>query len=190
MPQTIRQKTYLPNAVVGGAEVSLGLAPTPNTGVTLKRFERPVQVARLTLAAFVVSMTAANDFGGTLLVDLPNSKLLIVGTVVDLAVTVAGLATNTAVSLDVAVGTVTTASAAFSNAGEKDIVAKIDGVGATATGTVKGASAAAETNVLVAAGATNKLWLNASSPVTSGTGTATFTGTIDVYYVDLGTPSA
>lgn len=171
-----KQKTILPNLTVGRR------VGTPTTGAALST--RPLVTQRITLSGFVVSMAAADDFGGTKLLDLINADLVIVSAVLNLAVVVAGLAVNTAAALDVALGTVTTASAAFSNAGEKDVVPKIDGVGATATGTVIGQGTTTEALKAIAAGASNALFLNASSAVTTGTGTATFTGTIDLIMVD------
>lgn len=188
MTHKIKQRFLSPNLEIDGAKALDQLDFTAATGASIERKFGVLRVAEITLSSFVVSMTAANDFGGTKICDLPNTNLLVMGVMVDLAVTVAGLATNTAASLDVAIGTVTTASVDFSNAGEDNLVAKIDGVGATATGTVEGHSGAL-TSVLVTAGASNALYLNASSPVTTGTGTATFSGTIRVFYFDLSVAS-
>lgn len=174
-----------------GLTDGVSLPITAASGVVATDRPHFIRKIRLQLTSKAVSMAAANDFGGSKIGDLPATNLIVLGVVVDLAVTVAGLAVNTAAALDVAVGTATTASTDFSNAGEDNLMAKVDGVGGTATGTVKGAGASdgALANVLLAAGA-KAVYLNASSAVTSGTGTATFTGWVDVFYIDLGDHSA
>mgnify|MGYP000169461665 CR=1 FL=1 len=194
MARTIRQVQLHQNARFGDSTAEAvdfdgTVGPVANTagGVTRSATTaRPTVRYVLTLTAAVVSMISTADFGSVKLVDLPNRKLLLKGCVVDLAVTIAGMTTQAVTSLTVAVGTVLTASTAFANAGEKNVVAALTGVGGTATGTVNGASLSAETNVIIAAGASNAVYLNASQPVTSGTGTATFTGTVELYFEDLG----
>lgn len=189
MTLKIRQKTLIPNATrVGDLEVLNPTDPTPNTGVTLTQKEHvPVYKATLTLADFDIDMDSGDDFGGTKLVDLPTNNLVIVAVNVDLAATVSGLATNTVETVDFAVGTATTASTDFSNGGEDNLMEKVDGVGAAATGTIKGASGSdgGLGNVVLAAGS-KAIYLNASSPVTTGTGTVTLDGTVEVFYMDLG----
>lgn len=184
MVQKERQRTINTNISDGNTRGVSGVL----AGVTLKEGVLIPKRVTMQLAAVVLSMTAAQDFGSLKLCDLPTTNLRFKGAFVDLSITVAGLTTNTAVSVDVALGTVATASAAFSNAGEQNLIQKIDGVGGTATGTVKGASATEGTPVTqveLAAGA-KAVYLNASSPVTSGTGTVTITGTVEFVYEDLG----
>lgn len=183
MASKIKNRVLLDNAAVGNARITAGSAVTPGTGVTLDSQALVMRRARLKLTAFNVTVTAALDYGGTKLCDLPANKILIVGTVVDLSCAITGTGATLA-AVDLAVGTVTTASAAFSNAGEKNIVAKID---CTAGGVIDGASASAETNVLIAAG-TNAIYVNVASACTAD-GAATLDGYIDIYYYDLGTPS-
>lgn len=182
MTQKFNQTTLAPGLTDG---VTDPLVAT--TGVVATSTPHFVRKVRLQLTNKVVSMTAAQDFGSTKLADLPAGNMIVLGVVADLAVTVAGLTVNTAAALDVALGTTATASVDFSNAGEDNLMQKVDGVGGSATGTVKGAglSDGALSNVGLAAGA-KALYLNASSAVASGTGTATFTGWVDVFYVDMG----
>lgn len=181
MPQKFRGLQNIPSLVADEHRVSHGTSPTPNSagGVSMEKFSRPPQWVRLRLTAAVLSMTAANDYGSLKLADLPNANLQILGAKFALTATMAGFASNVGTALDVALGTVATASAAFSNAGEKDLIPKVDATGAGATATIAGAGTSTEAEKFIAAG-TNAVYLNASSPVTSGTGTLTITGYVDL----------
>lgn len=176
-----KQRTTLEHAFIDNAELRMGLSVTPGTGVIAEYAANPYRRARLKLTGFVVSVTAANDYGGTKLCDLPNSNLMILGAIVDLQAT-AGGGFSTLANLDLAIGTVTTASAAFSNAGEDNIVPKID---SSAGGVVDGASGSTEVNVFLAAG-TNALFVNVATGNIATDGTVTLDGYIDVIYLDLG----
>ncbi len=150
------------------------------TGATLDVKSPPVLHATITLAADTLDIEAANDYGALQLSnDLPAAYML-VATKLALTFTHADL-TGDASTVDVAVGTVTTASVDFTNAGEDDLREKIDATGTT-TGTVTGLAAAGASLV---PGITTDLFLNASSPVTAGTGVLTLTGDIDVWYIPL-----
>lgn len=185
MGQKINQKTILANLSEGDSTLLTGAIFTPTTGIaqTLKSLQAKVRKERFTLTSVVVSDVSTNDFGGTKLFDLANTNLVILGCYFTAAVTIAGMTTQACTSLTAAVGTVTNASTTFANAGEKSIVGSMTGVGAGATGTIKGALSP---SLLIAAGASNAIFLNIAQPVTSSTGTATFTGRIDLFYIDLG----
>jgi hypothetical protein len=171
-----------------GSVVEEAAAVTPNTAglVALTEQAQPIKRAILTLTAAELEMISTENYGDLLLATFANTNILILGAVVDLAVTMAGFATDVLTSLDIAIGTVPTASTDFSNASEDDLCQKIDGVGAGATGTVKGAVAAAIGVVAKTAAADNKVYLNGSSPVTTGTAVATVTGTVEILYVERG----
>lgn len=182
------KRFHIPPDMIG--EVVGKISPTPTTGVAVVEAARMPQLVTLTLTAKAVSVDSGDDFGSVELVTLPNSNLLITACVVDLAATVSGLATETVETVDYAIGTVPTASTNFANAGEDNLTPKIDGVGAAASGTVKGASSSSTINVLVAAAADNKVYLNVATPVTADTGTITVTGTVKLVVLDLGAPAA
>jgi hypothetical protein len=179
-------------AKILGSAVEEASAVTPNAAglVTLGEQAQPIKRAVLTLTAAELDMAAADNFGSLLLATLPNTNILILGAVVDLAVVMSGFASNVLTTLDIAVGTAATASTDFSGANEDNLCQKIDGVGAGASGTVKGAVAAAIGVVALTAAADNKIYLNGSSPVTTGTGTATCTGTVEILYVERGVAAA
>lgn len=135
----------------------------------------------ITLAADTLSMTAANDFGSLqLTATLPALYRIQAVSLTGLTFTHTDLAGD-ASTVDIALGTVVTASIDFSNAGEDDIRAKIDATGTT-TGTISGPVAIAASEI---PGNTTDLFLNASSPVTAGTGILTLTGDIDIWYIPL-----
>lgn len=182
--QKLRGNYVIPGLQVGGGVAITPAAPTAATFVTQTLRTLPVRSVLFNLAAFTVAMSAANDFGSRKLCDLPNTNLIILGAAIDLTGTVSGFASDVGTAVDLALGTVATASAAFSNAGEKDIVPKIDGTGAGTTVTITGANTTTEKNTFIAAGASNAIFVNASDPVTTGTGTLTLAGTIELFYID------
>lgn len=184
MVQKLRGRVVAPGLQIAGAPVITPLLPTAATGVTAAARTLPVRSMLFTVTALALTMSAANDYGSVKLCDLPNTNLIILGAAVDLTGTVSGFASDVGTAVDLAIGTVATASAAFSNAGEKDIVPKIDGTGAGTTSTIVGANTSTEANKFIAAGASNALYINASDPVTSGTGTLTLTGTVEIFYID------
>ena len=184
MVEKIRTSIMIPNYIEGDAAALKGDLLTPGTGVAIgERFGAVIRRTRLVLTSFLVNDVSTSDFGGTSLLTFANTNLLILGAYLSCAVTIAGMTTQACTSLIAAIGTVTTASTTFANAGEKNIIASMTGVGAGATGTIGGALGS---NVTIAAGASNQLFLNIAQPVTSGTGTATFTGRLDLVYADLG----
>lgn len=164
------------------------LRPTPVAGVTMKQRGYIWQRAIFTLDDFAVTVAAASDFGGTKLCDLPNTNFLLLGIVVDLVSTLTGFTSNAGSALDLALGTVVTASTGFTNAGEDDLLQKLDGAGAGSPGTVKGASDATVANQYLVAAA-RSIFVNVADPVTAATGTVTLDGTIEVVYAMLGKPS-
>jgi hypothetical protein len=83
--------------------------------------------------------------------------------------------------IDWALGTVALTSTDFSNAGEKNVVTEAD---VAALGVMQKATATAEANVGLAQGS-NALYLNIQATIGT-TATQSFSGTIRLYYIDLG----
>ncbi len=191
--KTKQQHTFENMMLPGKIKLTAPSIPVAANSIPMEFAGFPMLRARFLLAGKTISMAAASDFGAIQLCDLPNKNLILAGAMIDAAYTVAGFATNTGVTTDWAIGTVTTASVDFSNTGEDNLMEKVDGVGATAAGTVKGHSfdMASPALIFLDAAATNDVFLNASQPVTSGTGVITFTGGfVDIFYHDLGEPAA
>lgn len=172
---------------LNGDKITTGASVTPGSGIALDSKALPIKRATLTLSAEAVNIASANDYGSVKLVDLPVKFLLIKAVDLDLDVTVSGFATDQASTLDMAVGTVALSSTDFSNTGEQDLVDEYGAVGAMATGTANGHSFsnANPADFYIADGATYDIYLNVQGAVTSGTGIATFTGTVDIFYIDL-----
>lgn len=175
-------RTVLTNPVLGGARVISSLTPTAGTGSRVENLSSLVQRSRFKLTGMVAAVLAANDYGSVKLCDLPNTQILVLGVIVDLSAAVAGTGSSLA-NVDLAVGTVATASAAFSNAGEKNLCPKID---CTAQGVIDGASGSTETNVLIAAGASNAVYLNVATGNITTDGSVTLDGFVDIIYLDIG----
>lgn len=150
------------------------------TNATVVAKVAPVKHVTITLAADTLDMDSGDDFGALQLSDDLPAAYRVVACSLALTFTHADL-TGDASTVDVALGTVTTASTDFSNAGEDDLREKIDATGTT-TGTVAGALAVGASEI---PGVTTDLFLNASSPVTAGTGVLTLTGDIDLWYIPL-----
>lgn len=180
----VKQRTIHENAVLGDYDVQqpvLG-AGTPGTGVVAIKGARSVTRLTLDLTNVAVAVDADDDFGGTLLLTLPNTPVRILGVLVDLVATAAG-GFSTLANLDVAVGTVVTASADFSNAGEDNLVAKIDG---TSGGVVAGGGAVPSSGHLdVAAAADNEIWVNVATGNIATDGTVTLNGTVTLLLLEV-----
>lgn len=197
MSSKVKQLTYHENIVLEGHHVQAGGALVPETGVTLDtadlKLQNPlIRREKLLLTDLEVDVLAANDFGSTKLFTFPANNILFLFALLDLTAAVAGFAVNTVAAVDIALGTAAIAAPGdFTNAGEDDITLKIDGVGAAATGTIKGVSDATLVNALIAAG-TNAVYANVADGVTtaSGTGVLTLNGLVEITYLDLSKPSA
>lgn len=181
MVATARQKKRFHSIALEEHDVAMGGVPVAGTGVTVEKGARSVQRMRLRVDGLVVNVDADDDFGSHLLATLPNADLMILGCIVSLTA-VAGGGFSTLANLDVAVGTVATASTDFSNANEDDLVAKIDG---TAGGVVAGGGTIPSSNVVhLAAAADNEVYLNLATGAIATDGTVTLTGFVDVLYID------
>jgi hypothetical protein len=163
----------------------------PGTGVTLKDDALVPRRARLTLSGFVVSVTAALDYGGTKLVDLPDSNIHLLGAEFNLTLVKGGVTNGleAAVDLDVGVGTAT-ASAQTLATTMIDILEKqdldTDALSLTMAVHTQGQSTATMPKQ-IADSATSALYLNVASPAgITADDTVTVSGTVDLFYIDLG----
>lgn len=183
MVNKLRGRTIMEHAApTEGGEVHSGRAVTATTanGVVAVDHTRLMRKVRLMLTNFTVTDLGANDYGSLKLCDLPNTALLFVGAVVNLTAAGTG-GVDTIANLDVAVGTVATATTAFSNAGEKNLCPKID---VSSGGVCQGQSTSSETNVFITAGSSNSVYLNIGD-VISTDGTVVFNGYVELFYYDL-----
>lgn len=194
------QKTNQPQHFSGAVEMtsdvvvkegnSAGGALTPGTGVaaTFDRL-RATRHVRLTLTGFVVDITAALDYGGTKIVDLPDSNLVLLGIEADLEM-VKGEVTNgleAATDITVAIGTAVASNATLSAAMEDvmDAIAYTASDASPAHQIHSHADAALSYPILLSDAAALALFFNLAATITADDA-LTISGTIDLYFVDVG----
>lgn len=170
---------------IDGAVIDNGDSVTPNiaAGVSIDTRARPVRMARLTLTGVEVDIAAADDFGSVKLLDFPAGTVIVLGVNLDLVATADGAVITDVTAVDYAVGSVALTSTDFSNAGEDNLVAEND---VAAAGVMNARTTAALALPLTLDAGNNDVYLNVQAAVASGTGTVSFTGTVDVFYFDIG----
>lgn len=174
--------TSLPSAT--GSSSGEALAAATDVALTSDVL-RYVRVARLTLTDLVVSVTAALDYGGTKVCDLPDSNILILGAEVNLSLDKDGTGIVAATDMTMGLGTAVASNATLSGA-------MIDLLTLALTVDEDPTTWAQHTHDLAAPALTfaddaaaGALFLNAAATLTVD-GTLTVTGTIDIYYIDTG----
>jgi len=179
--------TSLPNLHIDGARVGSGRGVTANSAAGVRLEDRCLAVrrARFRLDALAVVTEADDDFASVKLCDLPDGNLIIVGALVDLVATGTGGNAGTLDSIDLALGTAAVASVDFSNAGEDDIVPKLD---ADAAGVIQGGPTGTEALGFLAS-SSDAVYLNLVD-VAGTDGTIVLTGWVELLYIDLGDPAA
>jgi hypothetical protein len=167
----------LASVFTAGVGVAVG-APLGSQGI---------QRVRLTLTAAVVAATNAHKYGSLLLLTWPNANIKLVRARMNLTGTKDGAQIQAADQPTVALG-----SAAASNTTlATTMIDTADTVtmAATAAAVVQKNGNATQADRQIAAGATNYVYLNigATGNTGGGDGSVAFTGTIDLFYVNLGT---
>lgn len=175
-----------PNA---GTSLVSGKPVTPATNVTAgTQKERMVRHVQLTLSALSVAVLEANDYGSAKICDLPDTNLLLMAVETDLVLTKGGT-TNGLVAgtaLDVAIGTAAASNATLSSTmvnvvEKKDIDTSALAVDFNAH---SNDNASSVMPLPIADGAT-ALYLNVAAAITADDA-LTASGTIDLYYLDVG----
>jgi hypothetical protein len=185
MTAKINQAVVAPN-IKDGLSVEFGEA---GTGVVIKDQMVTVRRARLTLTAFSIAVLAANDYGGTKLLDLPDRNIMLLGMEVDTVVTKQGNTNGVVAATDItmAVGTATASNATLSGA----MIDVIEGTSITpdtlAVDFEKHSNdqATATFPKKIADGANSALYMNIAAAITADS-SVTVDGIIDIFYVDLG----
>lgn len=158
------------------------------TGVTATFNQAaPMRHIRVTLDAVAVAVAEADDFGSAELLTWPDKNILVAGCEVDLTLVKAGTTNGivAATDLDVALGTSAASNATLAS-GMVNILPKQD-VDTDSLSVALQAHSLAASPVLtpILDGATNKLYLNVACSITADD-SLTATGTIDIFYWDLG----
>jgi len=188
--RTEKQTTYFRDLIAKGPGTSGGGAVTAGTGVsaTIDQLRMP-RFLRLTLASFAIAIAEADDFGGTKLLDLPDSNLLLLGAEINLELTKGGEVGGLVAATDITVG-VGTAVASNSTL-SSTMVDIFTGVALTATDLTPALAIHSQEDATVAYpheiadGAASALYLNLAAAITADD-VLTADGTIDLYFVDIG----
>lgn len=176
--------TQLPSSSGDSAGGAIDVSDVDEAELTFDRI-RYVRTARITLTELAVAVTAANDFGGSKICDLPDSNILILGAEANLSLDKDGTGIVAATDLVVGIGTAVASNSTLSGA-------MIDVLTDALTDDVDPAIFAQHTNdlstpalVFVDDGAAAGLFLNVAATLTVD-GSVLATGTIDIYYIDTG----
>jgi hypothetical protein len=200
MSSKVSQRQFFRNLRVSGPNgdslLRPGLGVTGGTGTSIERNARVMCHERVNLALVsALAITNAQKYNSFLALTFPNTNILLLGARLQLAIaisTTSGGTANVGTDFHFALGTVATASAAFSNAGEKAYLDSKTASGAAQAltlnaNTVDNASPAVS---FIAAGAANKIYLNVGTAATvdsSHAQTLAFGAgsMLDVFYYDL-----
>jgi hypothetical protein len=146
---------------------------------------RVVRHAKITLTDLVVAIAEADDFGGSKILDLPDSNILILTAETDLSMVKDGVGIVAATDITVGIG-----SAIASNSTLSGLM--IDVLTDALTDDVDPAIWQSHTNeqatpalAFLDDAAAGALFLNAAATLTTD-GDLTVSGTIDLYYIDTG----
>ena len=188
MTLKIRQPALIRNLEDG---LSVAVSESPASTITIADQAMTVRRARLQITGLSISVTAALDYGSAKIVDLPNRNMLIMGVEVDCTVVKGGVTNGlvAATDLDMAIGTAQASNTTLSST-MVNIVEKKDIDTDALTVTFQGHSNDNATSVApfkVADNASSALYMNVSAPgLITANDTLTVTGTVDIYYMDLG----
>jgi hypothetical protein len=188
MTLKIRQPALIRNLEDG---ISVAVSESPVSTITIADQAMTVRRARLQLTNTVISVTGTLDYGSVKIVDLPNRNMLIMGVEVDCTVVKGNAATGiiNSTTLDMAIGTAqasstTLASTMINIIEKKDIDTVALSVAFTGHSNDNATSIAP---FKIADGASSALYMNvACATVITVNDTLTVTGTVDIFYMDLG----
>jgi hypothetical protein len=187
MTLKIKQEVLMQNAIDGVSQKMYegGAATVKVADQTLM-----VRRARLTLTAFQIAVLNANDYGGSKLLDLPDRNIMLLGCEVDCVVTKAGTTNGIVAATDITMGIGTATATASTLA-----TTMIDVIEATAmTADTLAVDFEKHSNdqstatfpKRIADGPTAALFMNITTGNITADDSVAVTGTIDIFYVDLG----
>jgi hypothetical protein len=192
MSTKIKQEVLAKNLIDAS---SLKFSEAGASTVTISNEFHAVRKARLTLTNFSIAVTAALDYGGSKLLDLPDRNLMLLGMEVDCVVTKQGNTNGivAATDLDMGIGTATASSTTLSSS-MVNVIEKVDLDTNALAVDFEAHSSDQSTAVYplkIADGASIALFMNVAAVggVTADS-SVTVTGTIDIFYVDLGNLSS
>ncbi len=181
-PTTVQDQ--LPSSSGDSSGGALDVSAVSESALTFDRV-RYVRHARVTITGLVIAVTAALDYGGEKILDLPDSNILILGAEANLSLAKDGVGIVAATDVTVGIGTAVASNSTLS-------AAMIDVLTEALTDDVDPALFQLHTNDLATPaltfaddGAGAALYLNAAATL-SADGDLTATGTVDIYYIDTG----
>lgn len=202
---TIKESTVLEKTLqVQGNATFADVQPAANSNTagrdvdpagagSVKTFDhaRYVRHLRITLADLVLPITAANDYGGVKFADLPNSDVILLACATNLSFVTEGGENQV---LDMAVipmgiGTAVASAKPLANAMQNIIeVTNTPALSSFASTFAKHSNDNTTPGlVFLADGASNALYLNATTPDITADDNITVNGFIDLVYIDIGT---
>ncbi len=165
------------------------------TSVTIIDNSVAVRRARLTLTALSIAVTAANDYGGSKIVDLPDSNILILACEADLVITKAGTTNGMVAATDLNVGIGTAVASAQTLATTMQDILEVSAITDNVLAMDFEVHSAANSTTLTpryaldAAGSALYLNIGIAAGITAND-TAAVTGIIDIFYMDVGNLSS
>ncbi len=181
----VKQATFMPNLLDG---LTTPIAE-PNTGVAVNDRLMTVRRCRVTLTNFAIAVLAAQDYGGTKILDLPFKNMLIFGIEVNCQVTKQANTNGIVAATDITMGIGTAVASASTLA--TTMINVIEATAMTAdTVTVDfqkhtNDQSTAVFPLKVADGANTALFMNIAAAITADS-SVSVNGTIDIFYMDLG----
>ena len=194
MSHKIKNKLYLPNVQeinLADVDLKIGTHGTAGTDVTQTKLSSMLVTEELEISSTVI-ITDVGDanggYGAHSLVVLPASDLLLIGSLIDVAITGDGTNIGATAAVDVAVGTAAEAANSTLDGTSADIIASIDAPLTASEGVAAGPGPPSGTPVVIdATGGTQGIYLNFGVPDAdiSANGTIVVVGTIRLVYLDI-----
>jgi len=191
MTQKINQEVLFAGGLKGSDELA-GLPVTPGTGTTVaSRKAKAVQHYQLYMSGASIAVDESDDYGSVKICDLPDTNIHLLGVEVNLTLTKGGTTNGIVAATDLDVGVGTAAASATTLATTMiDIIEKADldtnALAVEFEAHTQGQSTATMPKQ-IGDGASSALYLNAVAVGgITASDTISVTGTVDLYYVDLG----
>jgi hypothetical protein len=190
MVDKIRGAAVAPN-LVDGISLKFG---EPATGVvSVGDNVAYARRARLTLTNFAIAILAANDYGGSKLLDLPDRNIMLLGMEVDCVVTKQGNTNGVVAATDINMSIGTGVAAATPLAGTAIDVIEATAITADALAVDFEKHSNDQSTISfpkkLADSATLALFMNITGAITADS-SVSVTGVIDIFYIDLGNLSS
>lgn len=194
MSHKIKGGVYLPNVQeinLADVDLKVGSHGTAGTDVTQTKLSSMLVTEELEIDSTVI-ITDVGDanggYGAHKLVTLPSSDILLIGALIDVAITGDGVNIGATAAVDIAVGTAAEAANSTLDGTSADIIAKIDAPLTACEGVAAGPGPPSGTPVVIdATGGTQGIYLNLGVPDAdiSANGTIVVVGTIRLIYLDI-----